>query len=355
MFRGNRIDPVSLRRVLVLLTLALSLLTVAAATAGDLDPTFHIDAKNLAINNLVGEVTVTGTAGDEFVVQARVRGDDAEPGLIDFVLDEGRKSSLNVVFPVDQTHKFVYPELGRGSSTTFSYRTDENGDHDRSWLKKIFSGMSGDRIKVSGRGSGLEVWVDLHIEVPAGAALTVKNGVGRASAANVEGDLVLDTSSGSVEVESIRGSLLVDTGSGSVQVSDVRGDVLVDTGSGSVTINSVRGELNIDTGSGRVQARRIESDSAKIDTGSGSVVLELDRIGSGEFVIDTGSGSVQLVLPNDASARIQADTGSGGVKNKVTDAQIRHQERDELDMIIGNGDARVMIDTGSGSVTITRQ
>lgn len=337
---------------LLLLVLAATLLA-RAAFAGDLHREFQFDSRQLDVANLVGEITIEGGSGDQFVVEIDVRGDDAEEGILNFVVEEGSKARLAVQYPTKKHTKYVYPPMGRFSNTSISYGDERESNG--SWLKQVFSGSFGHWIKVSGRGSGLEIWADITILVPEGGSLKMKNGVGEVSARNVDGNLVLDTSSGSVKVEKIRGDLLVDTGSGSVEVSDVRGDLLVDTGSGRVTVTGVKGNLNIDTGSGSVQARRIESDEAKIDTGSGSVVLELDRMGTGDFVVDTGSGSVELILPNDASARIVADTGSGGIRNKVDDAKIRRKDRDRLEMTVGDGEAKVLLDTGSGSVTISRQ
>lgn len=362
----------ALRRAALLSLLLIALLGASAALAGDLDQDFRFDARELTVDNVIGEVTIRGGSGDEFVVTAHVRGGDAESGLIRFDEQDGHKSKLRVVFPLDEETNYVYPPLGRLSNVSFNVR-DKDGDEGGSWLKKVFRSFGGERIHVRGHGSGLELWVDLEVEVPAGRSLTLRNGVGAARATNVAGDLVIDTSSGAVEATSIEGDLLVDTGSGSVTVDDVagkvtvdtgsgsvdasniRGDLLVDTGSGSVKATGVRGDLNIDTGSGGVVARRIEADSALIDTGSGSVVLELDRMGRGEFLVDTGSGSVELVLPNDASAKILADTGSGGVHNRVKGAEVSHQERDELSMTIGAGEAKVKLDAGSGSVEIRQQ
>jgi hypothetical protein len=50
---------------------------------------------------------------------------------------------------------------------------------------------------------------------------------------------------------------------------------------------------------------------------------------------------------------VTADTGSGRVRNEIDGADVRHMERDELDMTVGAGDARVSLDAGSGSVTIS--
>ena len=352
------------------LALACALIVAALPSfAADLEKSWTFEGDELAVANMIGAVTVTGTSGDAFTVKVTVRGDDAVPGLIDFVVEEGREAHLIVKFPVDKHDDYIYPELGSKSKTSIRFR---DGDEDDSWLRKVF--QHGDKITVRGKGGGLEVWADVEIGVPEGGSLEVRHGVGTIDAAGVTGDLNLDTQSGPVTATDIKGDVLVDTGSGSVKVKGVVGNVNVDTGSGSVAVADVKGDkvlvdtgsgsvevkqvdcanLHVDTGSGSVKARSISTDKAKIDTGSGSVVLELDRMGPGRYVIDTGSGSIELALPKNASARIEADTGSGKVRNKIQDADVKHLERDELLMTVGDGEARVTLDAGSGSITIRR-
>lgn len=371
--------------------LALVLLA-GLGTGGALAQDYSFDSDELTVHNMIGRVVVTQAAGDRFEVRVDVRGEDAKQGLVELMTEEGRKARLAVQFPIDEEEDYVYPELGPHSKTTITY--EDQGDHGGSWLKKVFAGMMGKRVTVRGQGRGLEVWADITVAVPRGAFLTVENRVGAVSAADVEGDLVLDTGSGSIEAVNITGDLVADTGSGTVTITGVRGEVLADTGSGSVEIRDavgdeikadtgsgsvvvegleagkvlidtgsgsvkadqvVCGKLTIDTGSGGVKARRIGADAALIDTGSGSVVLQLDRMGGGEYKIDTGSGSIELVLPAEASARITADTGSGGVHNEFDGAVVEHMDRDEMALVVGGGEARVVLDAGSGSVTVSRR
>ena len=371
-------------RFLFPLGAVLALLLPLTALAEDFTREFSFDAGKLEVANLIGEVKITEAAGDAFLVTVHVRGDDATDGVLDFDEEQGRTARLAVRFPVDDHRKYVYPALGRGSQSQFHF-----GDDDVSWFKRLFGGK---RITVKGSGSGLEVWADLEIAVPAGAELIVKQGVGEVTATDLKADLLLDTRSGAVTARGIEGAVTADTGSGRVDVEDIEGDVLADTGSGSVAVRDVRGELSVDTGSGGVtvedvkgekvhvdtgsggvdldgitcddllvdtgsggvRARGVKTDRARIDTGSGGVVLELDGMGTGRFTIDTGSGGITLALPADASARIEADTGSGRVRNQIEDADIDYQEKDELRMTLGDGEARVTLEAGSGSITIRR-
>jgi len=352
----------------ILLPLVLLILAVVAvpALAGNFEDTFIFDGDQLKVSNLIGKVDVRPTSGDQIRVTVSVRGDDAEPGLIEFEADQGSKAKLHINFPIDDHKKYVYPELGRGSKTTISYREDREGG---SWLKKLFGG---DRITVRGKGSGLEIWADVVVEVPRDRQLEVKLGVGQIEAANVQAELVLDTNSGAITATGITGDFLADTGSGRVTVADVEGSVHVDTGSGKVELDNCRGEsiwvdtgsgsvkgdglicskLTIDTGSGSVRASHVETDDASIDTGSGSVGLQLDRMGKGLFNLDTGSGSIVLELPDDASARISADTGSGSMNNELLGAIVKNKGKREMQLMVGDGEAKVILDAGSGSITV---
>ncbi|MFO7610381.1 MAG: DUF4097 family beta strand repeat-containing protein [Candidatus Krumholzibacteriia bacterium] len=345
------------------------LAAAGAALGGEFERTFTFTGDDLEVVSMIGATEVVAADGDDFAVTVRVRGKDAAEDLVTFAASDGGEGSLVVRFPLEQHTRYVYPALGGGKST-IHFR---DGDpEETSWLRRIFGGLGGQKITVSGDGRGLEVWADVTVAVPRDAGLKVRQGVGAVRADGVRGDLDLDTHSGGITARDLEGDLRADTGSGRVEVARARGDVNVDTGSGSVSLADVAGEkvhvdtgsggvraetivckdLLVDTGSGSVKARAVSTDRAKIDTGSGGVELQLDRMGSGRFVIDTGSGSIELQLPRDASASITAETGSGSVRADVPGAEITHKERNELRLTVGDGAARVTLDAGSGSITV---
>jgi len=173
-----------------------------------------------------------------------------------------------VGFPLDDHRKYVYPELGRNSRTTFN---PGRGDHG------IWDIFGRGKIEVRGSGSGTELWADVTISVPRGAELIVFNGVGALEGGDAEANLEFNLRSGSAYVHDVTGELTVDTGSGHVEIESVNGDLLVDTGSGHVEVTGLRGErASIDTGSGHFTMRDVEAPEIKVDTGSGHV--EMDRI-----------------------------------------------------------------------------
>ena len=373
MLTGKKYIPVisPLRKLIGLLGI-FGLALSTSATAGDLQRHFTVDCDELLVSNLIGEIQIEKTSGSDFEVDLTIDGDDADGDLIEVIQKKGSRAHLAVKFPTGKERRYVYPGLhGRNAKVEIREPKDKfNSNDNKGLLSQIFG--SGRKIKVTKRGSGIELWVDITIKVPAGRSLVVHHGAGDILAENIEGDLVLDSAHGMISATDHGGELSIDTGSGHVAVQNIKGNITIDTGSGSVEATGCRGEdfhadtgsgsvkvrdiecsfLNIDTGSGRVRATSILTNGARIDTGSGSVTLALDRMGDGSFKIDTGSGGIELILPDNPSARISADTGSGSVTTSIDGVRIKGRNRDHISFTLGDGDARIVLDAGSGSIHI---
>ena len=360
---------------------------LATPAFGEFDETHQFDSDSLTVSNLIGRIEIGPAAGDEFEVEVSVRGADGVPANIEIEERGGSRAQLQVVFPVDDERRFVYPELSRRRAQLWS----REGNRSSSLLGEILRSISGRRIRVERSGSGMEAWADLTIRVPDGRSLKVELGAGdievagvaadldlntragTAAAAGLQGDVKIDVGSGGIEVSDVRGRLVldtgsgkasldgfegsalsIDTGSGPVAVTDVAADIIdIDTGSGGVTVDGLdAGKLVIDTGSGRVSVESAECDAAVIDTGSGSVHLALERMGNGRFVVETGSGGIVMLVPDDLSAQFDIDIGSGGIDVDVPIAKTLHKSRGEMRFVVGDGDATVVLDTGSGGVRV---
>ncbi len=350
---------------------------------------FTYATPSLTVLDMIGRVEVVSAPGSAFRVTVRVEGEDAAPDILKMLEKGDKEPTLMIQFPVEEHREYVYPPMGPDGRTTITYREDR--PREESWFRRLIADITSKRVTVRGRGGGLEVWADITIAVPSGGRLKVVDRVGEITAHDVAGNLDLDTSRGDIVVDGLTGDLVTDTGSGSVDVSDIRGEVVIDTGSGSVTAAGINGprlaadtgsgsvnlrgitadkitvdtgsgsvrvdqascrKLHVDTGSGGVRAVGVEADRVVIDTGSGSVELMLVRLGTGRYEVDTGSGSINLLLPADASAGISAETSSGGVRCRLAGAQIRHQKRNEMDVTVGDGDAQIILDAGSGTITL---
>ncbi|MGH7480824.1 MAG: DUF4097 family beta strand repeat-containing protein [Longimicrobiales bacterium] len=314
---------------------------------------YELTGTESVIYNIAGRVSIERGGGENVEVLVTPGGADAARLRIASGPIDGR-STLRVIYPDD---RIAYSPDGWSGNTTLRVRSDGT------------FGDGGERVRV-GRSGGLEAHADLRIRVPAGRRVAVLLGVGDVRATNVEGDLLIDVAAAPVVVDGFRGALLIDTGSGSVDVSDAAGEIAIDTGSGSVDVlNLVGPRLRIDTGSGGVDGSDIRVGRLEVDTGSGGIELlqvstpwlELDT-GSGgveidllsdveHAVIDTGSGSVRVRVPADIGAELIVDTGAGGIDVDVP-VDVTERDRNELRGTLGDGNGRIEIDTGSGSVRL---
>ena len=378
-------------------TIALCMWALAASgeAAAQQTQRFTLSGDRVAIVNLAGEIRVEGATGSEVVVEVLRQGEDADR-LTVRTSDYNGWRTLRIDYPSD---RIVYPRLGRFSRTEFDLAKDgmPGGRALRATLDEngftvpssIRLGLGHSRVRVSGSGSGLEAFADLHVRVPRGRTIALQLGVGRVTVANVDGHVRVDNRSGSVSASQVNGSLLIDTGSGSVSVASAHGHVRIDTGSGSVRADDIDGgsllidtgsggvdvaaldvtalgidtgsgsirvddanapELRLETGSGGIRVHRTHARDVELDTGSGSIVLELlSDVRSAR--LDTGSGSVTLLVPHELGAELVVDTGSGGISVDAP-LQVSQKRRTHLRGRIGDGQGLISIDTGSGGVSL---
>jgi len=347
-----------MRRVFV--TLATAVVVAALAGGAAAQERVSLGGDRPAIYNLAGQVRVEPGSGSQVVVEVTRQGPDA--GRLSVRRGDG--DVLAVVYPDEEV---VYPEMGRGSRTTIDVRSDGT-----------FGGDAGFRLggrgrtTIRGSGSGIRAWADVRVLVPAGRRVAVHQAVGRIDVANVNGDIQVKGYAAAIQASGTRGRLDLDTGSGGITVSNAEGEVTLDTGSGGVRVNGVRGSslgidtgsggvtggdvsvgsLHVDVGSGGVRIEGVDARSIDVDTGSGSVVLRLR--GDAENVkIDTGSGGVTLGIPQGFGADAEIDTGSGGIRVDVP-ANVRRSTRTHFSGSFGDGRGRMVIDTGSGGVSVVR-
>jgi hypothetical protein len=340
----------------------LSLLFQPALASASPSPHATLTGAKVHIYNLVGKVQLVAGSGSAVQVDLVTGGKDAARLGSQTFTSNG--TFFVVTYPSDHIR---YPDLGWRGSTNFQVAKDGTfgGPPKRSgWLDR--------KVRIDGKGGGLEAWCDLRIAVPRGQTLSVHLGVGDIHATNVDGELFLDAASAGVTASGGRGNLVVDTGSGGIAVSGRTGDVRLDSGSGSVDATNLTGDkLVFDTGSGEVVVRNARARQLTADTGSGSVVLSgvaADRVhvdtGSGDvrlaltrdvdaLDVDTGSGSVTVEAPATLGASLRIATGSGDIRTDFP-LRVSRRESDTLIASIGDGAGHIVIDTGSGDVRLRR-
>jgi DUF4097 and DUF4098 domain-containing protein YvlB len=129
----------------------------------------------------------------------------------------------------------------------------------------------------------------------------------------------------------------------------------IETVNGDVNIEGVEGEVQAGTVNGSVTVGGAASD-VNLDTVNGSIKVVFENLDEGQRVkADTVNGKITLYLPDDASARVVAETVNGSIDADDFGLEVEKGfvGRD-LDGEIGDGDARISLDTVNGSIRIKR-
>jgi hypothetical protein len=186
-------------------------------------------------------------------------------------------------------------------------------------------------------GFGSPNWVDYSIEVPAGVTLDLESG------------------SGSVDVDGTTGNVQARVGSGQLRLINIVGDVQANTGSGTIDLGGISGAVRAEAGSGEIRGSDVKR-VQEVSTGSGAISL------AGTFKeaasVRASSGSVDLKLKPDSAVLVNVKTGSGdiSVDNNVPIQNLVKQPH-SLTGTVGSpasNDARLSVETSSGSVTLSQ-
>lgn len=141
------------------------------------------------------------------------------------------------------------------------------------------------------RGGNNQALLDLVVEVPETLALDVEDSSGGIEIRNV-GPLLLDDSSGDIELLGIRGDARVKDSSGGIYIEGVEGSLWLDDSSGGIDAREVRGSVIVERdSSGDIRITNVAGDVLVQRDSSGDI--EVAGIG-GDFVVERdGSGSIR--------------------------------------------------------------
>ncbi len=230
--------------------------------------------------------------------------------------------------------------------------------------------QEGSLIRIGGgKQGGGDVDVDYTIVVPQDTQLRSIAGSGDLEVQGIEGPANFTSGSGDVHASEINKDVQIVCGSGDVVLSKVKGQVQVNTGSGDVGLDTIGGQIRIQTGSGSIEITN-PSQASEASTGSGDVTIKgasadiRVRTASGDVDVEgnpgesnywdfhTVSGEVVLHVPPNASFRLYARSKSGEIDAAIPIMMEGTAAKHELRARIGDGRARVELQTSSGDISL---
>jgi DUF4097 and DUF4098 domain-containing protein YvlB len=240
-----------------------------------------------------------------------------------------------------------------------------------------------------------------------------KTSSGSIEAKNIEGSTNLDTSygsvkcrnvtadnitvkssSGSINAEIIKGSAQLTTSYGSITCTDMSGgDIKLKTSSGAIKVtNASFGDCDAHTSYGSIVSDQLKGRSIKLNSGSGSINLTVSsadttklytsygritcqqittnditaRSGSGNIDIafsestpgqiiadlDTSYGSIDFTAPQNFAGQVDLSTSYGSIRTSRPITISGQISKKELKGTIGEGNGKLSLQTGSGSIDL---
>ena len=140
------------------------------------------------------------------------------------------------------------------------------------------------------------------------------------------------------------------TGNGSVEASDVQASGKINSGNGSITIRGTKGDIDAIVGNGSITLSDVAG-SFKLIAGNGDVAFKGELTSGGDNTVNVGNGATVMELTGSPSVALDLETDDGEVKCELA-VTASEQSKDRLVGTVGNGDATLSVQTGSGDITI---
>ena len=174
----------------------------------------------------------------------------------------------------------------------------------------------------------------------------------------MKGEATLETLNGNITLSDAVGKVTLESVSGRIEAENLKGDVHAESVSGRVTIKNVDGDVIAESVSGTVAIGGASSRQVRAETVSGSLSYDGSIESAGDYSFTTHSGSLTLAVPPNAGATVSLETFNGSVDSDfpvtLEAGANRGDGESQFEFRIGDGRARITLETFSGGIRIQR-
>lgn len=211
----------------------------------------------------------------------------------------------------------------------------------------------GDVVLVEPEGMrGPALITDIRISMPRSLALRVEGMFTDVTVDRPAGDVSIETLEGSIEVTGGQGAVRATTVNGVIRARDTQGRLDLQTIARGIEVENAQGEVYAETVSGPIVLRGMRARVVDVGSVSGRVLFEGTLPSGARHSFGSHSGRVSLILPASASAAITVASLSGTVESAFAGQLSTEPRRRRSVFTLGGGDARVEVETFSGSISL---
>jgi DUF4097 and DUF4098 domain-containing protein YvlB len=236
---------------------------------------------------------------------------------------------------------------------------------DRSQIRLEASHSSEDRVKVLQSESAVRIKsetrhgnpdvVDYELTVPRTMALDLWGFDADVSVDGARNGIQAETMSGDIEVRDAEGALSLRSVEGDIEVLRARGHLEINGVEGDISILDYQGELYAESIDGDIVLEGISSDHVEAKTVDGDVSYDGTVNDSGRYRLTTHDGDVIVAIPQNANATVSVATFDGEFMAEFP-IQLQGAEASrKFNFVLGNGGARVELQSFDGDIRLTRR
>jgi DUF4097 and DUF4098 domain-containing protein YvlB len=212
---------------------------------------------------------------------------------------------------------------------------------------EIVQNGDGYEIHPSGAGaSDSRINIDMDIEVPKKAFVTVRNEKGDITVSDMTTPVSVTSASGDVEVRDTSSDVTIEMHKGDVKVSDTRGDIKISGKGGQVDVTSATGSFTLDGEFyGPIRADKVAKGLRFISQRTDLTLTSLTghmEASSGNLEIVDAPGDITL-RTNRYSVTIENATGKVKVDNRDGDVELRFSSAPKADIEVTNTNASISL------------
>jgi DUF4097 and DUF4098 domain-containing protein YvlB len=212
---------------------------------------------------------------------------------------------------------------------------------------EIVQNGDGYEIHPTGVGAGDgRVTVDMDIQVPMKASVTVRNEKGDVTVSDMATPVSVTSASGDVEVRDTASDVTIEMHKGDVKVTDTKGDIKVSGKGGQVDVASATGSFTLDGEFyGPIRADKVAKGLRFISQRTDLTLTSLTghmEASSGNLEIVDAPGDIAL-RTNRYSVTIENATGKVKIDNRDGDVELRFSSPPKADIEVTNTNAAIGI------------
>lgn len=219
---------------------------------------------------------------------------------------------------------------------------------------KIVPSGSTVRIRSESR-RGVPDEVDYEITVPGSMAVDLWGLQADISVDGVGNGIQAETMSGDIDVRNSAGQISLRSVEGEITLARSRGNVEVNGVEGEISVLDFEGELIVESIDGDIRLAGIRSSEVKAKTVDGDVRYDGTITDGGRYRLTTHDGDVVVAIPEGVNATVSVATFDGEFEAAFPVKLERTEAGRRFTFLLGNGSARLELNTFDGDIQLVRR